>query len=294
MEINRCKWSNSCEAANQKASQGQVGEISTITTHRADSHSVSTRNAPRLVVHCSGTHQELFWFSSSVSCNTSKPSSKWIVPQPCSRHPHGQPSFAPAVLFLQIVKQTWRRMPRFSFILLHFEDDYSEVQTKLQIWREMEKRRPSPPRRFVGMTADGMSGEMKLFPEVVRLLRSSVLVLDCSVRLSTSSADSPTLFSSFPLLQKVNDNGFYLMFFSLLSHFPICSTICQCHLCLGLSECSFTLANRVVLTTDDDVDRGDGLHEWKFIYVAFTPKQAWNGSLLNRSLHTSHLKAVVV
>lgn len=42
----------------------------------------------------------------------------------------------------------------------------------------------------------------------------------------------------------------------------------------------FHSANSVVLTTDDDVDRGDGLHEWKFIYVApFSPKQYWNAML---------------
>lgn len=44
MEINRCKWSNSCEAANQKASQGQVWEISTITTQSADLHTGSAQN----------------------------------------------------------------------------------------------------------------------------------------------------------------------------------------------------------------------------------------------------------
>lgn len=69
-----------------------------------------------------------------------------------------------------------------------------------------------------------------------------------------------------------NDNGFYLMFF-LLSHFPICWPIHQCHLCIRLTECSFTSASRVVLTTDDDVDRGDWLHECKFSYVAKTSRK---------------------
>lgn len=73
------------------------------------------------------------------------------------------------------------------------------------------------------------------------------------------------------------------MFF-LLSHFPICNPICQCHLCLRLSECSFTPANRVVLTTDDDVDRGDGLRECKFIYVAL---------FLSNSLEMPHCNAML-
>lgn len=115
-----------------------------------------------------------------------------------------------------------------------------------------------------------------------------------ALHLSTSSADSPTLFSSFPPLQKKKKrgkkrrNGFYLMFF-LLSHFPICGPICQCHLCLTLRECRFTPANRVLLTTDDDVDRGDGLYECKFIYVAFQPPQpSWNThvcSVIKTKLH---------
>lgn len=79
---------------------------------------------------------------------------------------------------------------------------------------------------------------------------------------------APPFSPHFHPFKKDNDNGFYLMFF-FLSHFPICSPICQCHLCPRLNECSFTPANRVVLTTDDNVDRGDGLHECKFIYVAF-------------------------
>lgn len=81
---------------------------------------------------------------------------------------------------------------------------------------------------------------------------------------------APPFSPHFHPFKKVNDNGFYLMFF-LLSHFPICSPICHCHLPLRLNECSFTPANRVDLTTDDDVDRGDGLRECKFIYVAFLP-----------------------
>lgn len=45
---------------------------------------------------------------------------------------------------------------------------------------------------------------------------------------------------SFPPLSEIGSvNGFYLMFF-LLSHSPICSPICQCHLSLWLSEFSFT------------------------------------------------------
>ena len=84
---------------------------------------------------------------------------------------------------------------------------------------------------------------------------------------------APPFSPHFHPFKKDNDNGFYLMFF-LLSHFPICSTICQCHLRVRLSECSFTPAHRVVLTTDDDVDRGDGLHECKFIYVAIFLQRA--------------------
>lgn len=136
----------------------------------------------------------------------------------------------------------------------------------------MEQKKPGPPYRFPCMAADEMSGEMKLFPEVVRLLCSSVLVLDFSVRLSTSLPDSPTFFSSPPPQKKRKDNGFYLMFF-LLSHFPIYSHICQCHPRPRLSECSSTPQSKVVLTIDDDVYRCDGLHEWKFIYVTcFTLK----------------------
>lgn len=57
-----------------------------------------------------------------------------------------------------------------------------------------------------------------------------------------------------------------------LSHFPICGPICHCHLHVRLSECSFISAGSVVLTTDDDVDRVDGLHECRFICVAFPLK----------------------
>lgn len=117
--------------------------------------------------------------------------------------------------------------------------------------------------------ADGMSGKMKLFPEVVRLLPWSVLILDCPVRLSTSSDNTHSLSPHFhPLKKKRNDNGFYLMFF-LLSHFPICSPICQCHPCSRLTECSFTPENRVPLTTDDVVDHDDGLHDCKLICCLF-------------------------
>lgn len=159
-----------------------------------------------------------------------------------------------------------------------------------------EAEGPSP----VGFSTQppmGCLARWNCFPEVVRLLHSSALVLDCS---------APSLYifcwQPHPLLlistpskkkrgkkeEKVNDNGFYLMFF-LLSHFPICGPICQCHLCLTLRECSFTPANRVLLTTDDDVDRGDGLHECKFIYVAFQPPEpSWNThvcSVINTKLH---------
>lgn len=77
MEINHRKWSNSCEAANQKASHGQVWEISTITTQSADLHTVGAQSTLCLFIHCSVAHQELLWFTSSVSCNTSKPWIKW-------------------------------------------------------------------------------------------------------------------------------------------------------------------------------------------------------------------------
>lgn len=36
----------------------------------------------------------------------------------------------------------------------------------------------------------------------------------------------------------------------------------------------FLSANIAVLTADDDVDRGDGLREWKFIYVARSSQTA--------------------
>lgn len=137
------------------------------------------------------------------------------------------------------------------------------------------------PRRFFDTTADGMSGKMKLFPRscqiAAQLCPRIGLQRSISLHLLLTAPPSSPHFHPFKKKrgkkeEKVNDNGFYLMFF-LLSHFPICGPICQCHLCLTLRECSFTPANRVLLTTDDDVDRGDGLHECKFIYVAFQPPQ---------------------
>lgn len=89
-----------------------------------------------------------------------------------------------------------------------------------------------------------LSVEMKLLPEVGRLLPSSVLVLDYSVHLSTSSTDSSAPFFSYPTLhRKINENGFYFVFFSL-SPFTILNSICHCHLCLEMSECKRTLVKQ--------------------------------------------------
>lgn len=50
---------------------------------------------------------------------------------------------------------------------------------------------------------------------------------------------------------------------------------------------SVSLGNIAVLTADDDVDRGDGLREWKFIYVARSSQTALLGcnALSQNSLH---------
>lgn len=174
-------------------------------------------------------------------------------------------------------------MAHYSCILFHFPSDYSEVEAQLLISPKTEQKQDGPPpqvfrhnRRWDVWQDEIVSPKLS---DCCTALPSYWIV---ALHLSTSSADSPTLFSSFPPLQKkrnggkkeekVNDNGFYLIFF-LLSHFPICGPICQCHLCLTLRECRFTPADRVLLTTDDDVDRGDGLYECKFIYVAFQPPQ---------------------
>lgn len=55
-----------------------------------------------------------------------------------------------------------------------------------------------------------------------------------------------------------------------------------------LSECSFTPPSRVVLTTDDDVDQGDGLHEWKIIYVAFSTPNSLQVSLWRHQIDSPH------
>lgn len=99
MEINCCKWSNSCEAANQKASQGQVWEISTITTQSADLYSVCSQSALHLLVHCDETHQESLFFSSVSFLN------KWGMTLPRVMwiqlfKMHGQPSQAPTEPFV--------------------------------------------------------------------------------------------------------------------------------------------------------------------------------------------------
>lgn len=50
MVINCCEWSNSCEAANQEASQGQVEGISTIMAANADLNTVGAQTALRLAI----------------------------------------------------------------------------------------------------------------------------------------------------------------------------------------------------------------------------------------------------
>ena len=76
---------------------------------------------------------------------------------------------------------------------------------------------------------------------------------------------TPQSSSPPPRLWEKAANGFYLMFFPL-SHFPILGVVCQRHSSLRRRKCSSTPQRRLVLTIDDDVDQGDGLHEWKFIY----------------------------
>lgn len=126
MEINCCKWSNSCEA-----SPGQVWEISTITTQSVDSHAVSAQNTLCLLIYGSVARQELLWFSSSVSCDTSKSwiKSRLLYTELCRMHVPDQPSLAPAQSSLRNCQINWRRTPHFSCIFFHFPNDYSEVET---------------------------------------------------------------------------------------------------------------------------------------------------------------------
>lgn len=69
-EINCCKWSNSCEA-----SHGQVWEINTIMSQRANSLAARCGNAPGSSVHvraaCRSTYTPYLWsVFSSKSCDT--------------------------------------------------------------------------------------------------------------------------------------------------------------------------------------------------------------------------------
>lgn len=136
---------------------------------------------------------------------------------------------------LEIVKHTEREY--FIFPVLFFKWLFQSWNIAFDMsWNESTSRSTlGLHHRFPGRTTDGMSGMMKLFP-VVRV----VLVLDCSVHLYIFFWQSHSCLVISTPSKNGNDNGFYLMFF-LLPHSPICSPICQCHLCLRLSEFSFTL-----------------------------------------------------
>lgn len=120
MEINCCKWSNSCEAANQKASQGQVWEISTITTGSADLYTVCSQSALRLLQHSpESPHESLFFSSESFETtqsgvNTASRNARPATPK--HRYHH----------LLKVVRQT-----HLSCMLFTFQDDFPEVEARL-------------------------------------------------------------------------------------------------------------------------------------------------------------------
>lgn len=131
MVINCCEWSNSCEAANQEASQGQVEGISTIMAANADLNTVGAQTALRLAIDWRLWHKGLLWYSSYAPCYTNESSVmiSFTCTPLCCMDVHGQPSFASAIHQINCC-----RMPHSSCILLHFQDDYLMVETSPPIW----------------------------------------------------------------------------------------------------------------------------------------------------------------
>ncbi len=178
---------------------------------------------------------------------------------------------------LEIVKQTEGEYLTFLAYCSIFQMTTLTLKHSFQYDQKWGRSSLSPPHRFPQHDCWWDVWQNEIVPQSCQTAAQlcpciGLVVVSVSLHLPLTA---PPFSPHFHPFKKDNDNGFYLMFF-LLSHFPICSPICQCHLCPRLSECSFTPATRVVLTSDDDVDRGDGLHECKFIYVALLlPNQFW-------------------
>lgn len=193
MEMNRCNWSNSCEA-----SQGQVWDISTITTRSADLHTVGVQK------HSTLTYALQFSTSGVVVIFSH------LCPVTQVRHYLNEHSayehmcLTPGSHLLECVNQTEGEY--FTFLAYYSIFQMTTLKLKHSFCYDPEWGRSSEalPIGFPAWLPMGCLVKWNCFLKLSDCCaaRSSLWIVASVSRLSPSSADSPALFFSFPPIQK--------------------------------------------------------------------------------------------